>query len=234
MTEYSVGGEVRATGCSTCRLLVPRCNFCLPIIRPKQIHSLLMGRQTRFHMLPEDCRRFVCLLRERDPIVVTRWHSSESDNLEEVHNPWEAGEKYCLWNQAILPTLRRRATGNCFNIDWSEPVIEFFYPAPALQPWNGQPALIQGRIWASFETENKEFERWYNAAVRWIRKNFIRDPAVGLDRDSIGPAAYEWFKAGGLLLPGFRPPVIQDWLGWASVQNQHRASSPPPRRTKVL
>jgi hypothetical protein len=93
-----------------------------------------------------------------------------------------------------------------------------------LEPWNGQPALIQGRIWASFETENKEFELWYNAAVRWIRKNFIRDPAVGLDRDSIGPAAYEWFKAGGLLLPGFRPPVIEAWLGWASVQNQYRAS----------
>ena len=175
-------------------------------------------------MLPEDCRRFVCFLLERDPIIVTPWHSSESDNLEEVNHPWETGERYCLWNRAILPTLKRRATGKYFNIDLSEPVIEFDYPPPTLVPWNGQPALIQGRIWSSFETENKEFERWYNAAVRWILKNFIRDPAVGHDRDSIGPAAYEWFKAGGLLLPNIRPPVTEAWRGWVSVQNQYRAS----------
>ena len=174
-------------------------------------------------MLPDDCRRFVCFLRERDPVVVTRWHSSESDNLEEVREPWEYGEKYCLWNQAIILDLKRRATGKYFNIDWSEPVIEFSYPAPTLEPWNGQPALVQGRIWASFEIENRQFERWYNAAVRWIRRNYIRDRAVGHDRDSIGPAAYEWFKSGGLLLPSLRPPVTDVWLGWASVQNQYRA-----------
>lgn len=81
---------------------------------------------------------------------------------------------------------------------------------------------MQGRVWASFETGDKAFESWYNAVVRWIRKNFIRDLALGLDRDSVGPAAYEWFKAGGLLLPGFRPPVTDAWLGWVSVQNQHR------------
>ena len=175
-------------------------------------------------MLPEDCGRFIGFLQDRDPVIVTRWHSADSAAPEEAHHPWETGEKYCLWNQAILPTLKRRATGKYFNIDPSEPVIEFDYPSPALEPWNGQPALIQGRIWASFEIENKAFERWYNAAVRSIRKNFIRDPAVGHDRDSIGPAAYEWFKAGGLLHPGFRPPVTEGWLGWASVQNQYRAS----------
>jgi len=199
----------------------------LPVIRPKQIHSFSMGRQTRFHAFHEDCRRFVCFLRERDPVVITRWHSSESDNLEEVANPWEAGAQYCLWNQAILPTLRRRASGKYFNIDWSEPVIEFNYPAPALEPWNGQPALIQGRIWANFETENKEFGRWYDAAVRWLRKNFVRDPAVGYDRDSIGAAAYEWFKNGGLLLPALRPPTTEPWLAFFDVQNQHRATLTP-------
>lgn len=175
-------------------------------------------------MLPEDCRHFVDFLQNRDPVIITRWHSANSAELEEVQRSWEQAETYCLWNQAILPTLKRKPTGKYFNIDWAEPVIEFSYNPPALEPWNDQPALIQGRIWASFDDENKEFERWYNAAVRWIRKNFIRDPALGHDRDSIGPAAYEWFKAGGLLLPGFRPPVTETWLGWASVQNQYRAS----------
>jgi len=187
------------------------------------VYTLLaMGRQTRFHMLPEDCRRFVFFLQERDPVIITEWYSSELAEIQEVNRPWERGGHYCLWNQAILPALTRKATGKYFSVGFSAPIIEFTYESPVLEPWNGQPALTQGRIWASFETENKAFEKWYNAVVRWIRKNFIRDRAVGHDRDSIGPAAYEWFRTGGLLLPSFRPPLTEAWLAWASVQNQHR------------
>ena len=155
-------------------------------------------------------------------MIVTEWHSSELAEIREVNRPWEIGGHYCLWNQAIQPELTREATGKYFNVAFSAPVIEFTYESPVLESWNGQPALTQGRIWASFETKNKAFEKWYNAVVRWIRKNFVRDLAVGHDRDSIGPAAYEWFKAGGLLLPNFRPPLTEAWLAWASVQNQHR------------
>lgn len=39
------------------------------------------GRQTRFHML-----RTIAALQEHDLVVVTRWHSAESE-LEEVHHP---------------------------------------------------------------------------------------------------------------------------------------------------
>lgn len=182
-----------------------------------------MGRQTRFHMLSEDCQRFVHFLQKRDPVVITEWHSSETAEVQEVTQPWEKGGHYCVWNQAIVPALSRKASGDFFNIDSSAPVIEFSYGSPGAEPWNGQPALVQGRIWASFENDTKGFASWYNATVRWIRKNFIRDIALGLDRDSIGPSAYEWFRTGGLLLPGFRPPITESWLAWASVQNQHRA-----------
>jgi hypothetical protein len=81
------------------------------------------------------------------------------------------------------PWVDRKAAGKYFNIDFSAPVIEFTYESPVLESWNGQPALTQGRIWASFETENQAFEKWYDAVVRWIRKNFIRDLAVGHYRD---------------------------------------------------
>lgn len=182
-----------------------------------------MGRQIRFHMLPEDCRQFVQFLRERDPVIVARWHSSESAEIEDVAKPWENSGHFCLWNQAILPSLKRGITGQYFNVNHSEPVIEFSYESLSPALWNRQPFLLQGRIWASFETADKGFEGWYNAAVRWIRKHFIRDRAVGFDRDSIGPEAYEWFKKGGLLLPSFNPPVTESWLAWANVQNQHRS-----------
>jgi len=181
-----------------------------------------MGRQTRFHMLPDDCRRFVQFLQERDPVIVTNWHSPTTPEPEECVRPWETGGMYCLWNQAILPELRREATGAYFNISFSAAVIELSYKSPVVEAWNGQPALLQGRIWTGCGVENKAFQNWYNAAVRWILKNFVRDQALGLDRDSVGPAAYEWFRNGGLLLPYFRPPLTDAWLGWTSVQNQHR------------
>jgi len=116
----------------------------------------------------------VLFLQERDPVIVTEWHSSELAEIQEVSRPWERGGHYCLWNQAILPALTRKMTGKYFNIDFSAPVIEFTYESPVPESWNGQPALTQGRIWASFETENKAFGKWYNSVVRWIRKNFIQ------------------------------------------------------------
>src|ERR1700683_2452006 len=130
---------------------------------PAPYKLIRMGRQTRFHMLPEDCRQCVRFLQERDPVIVTNRHSRESAELQEMGRPWEQGGDYCLWNRAILPELRRRSTGEHFNIDLSEPVIEFSYASsPIIELWNGQPSLIQGRIWASFEKESKPFERWYN------------------------------------------------------------------------
>jgi len=184
-----------------------------------------MGRQTRFHMLPEDCRNFLLFVQERDPVSVVEWHSTEFSEVKEVDCPWEQGGSYCLWNRAIIPTLSRRLTGKYFNIEFSAPVIEFSYGSPRAEPWNGQPALVQGRIWASFETDDEAFARWYNALVRWILKNFIREIGLGLNRDSVGPAAYEWFKSGGLLLPGIRPPITEAWLGWVDSQNKYRADA---------
>src|SRR5579884_1926712 len=179
-----------------------------------------MGRQTQFHMLRGDCRRFLHFVRERDPVIVTPWYACE-EYVVDINNAWEANGHYCLWNQSIMPSLKRtRITGNRFGIDSDMPVIEFSHYASSTEPWNDQPALVQGRVWASFQTKDKAFERWYNAIVRWIRKNFIRDRAVGLE-GFIGPAAYDWFKKGGLLLPCFRPPITEAWLGWVDVQNQH-------------
>ncbi len=121
----------------------------------------------------------------------------------------------------MLPVLCRETTGDYFNVSFSAPVIQFSF-SPSMEQWDGQPALVQGRIWASFEAPNDALVTWYNATVRWIRNNFIRDHALGLEKDSIGPRAYEWFKTGGLLLPGFRPPLTAEWLDWAKAQNEHR------------
>jgi hypothetical protein len=182
-----------------------------------------MGRQTQIHMLAEDCRRFVRFLRERDPVVVTPMHSDSTAEIEDCAAPWDSPDVYCVWNQALLTTLHRRQTGKYFNVDTDLPVVELSYHGYFPEPWNGQTGLAQGRIWASSEGRSPEFTRWYDSVVRWIRKNFIRDRGVGLE-GFIGPAAYEWFRQGGLLMPFFRPPETEAWLSWVDTQNQHRAA----------
>ena len=175
-------------------------------------------------MLAEDCREFLSFVQQRDPVAVVD-RSSKLEAIEEVQHAWERGETYSLWNQALLPTLQRTfirvepEAASYYRIDSSLPLIEFWYPSPVPEPWNGRPALTQGRVWA--ENPTKAFESWYNALIRWIRKNFVRD-AVLLG-DWIGPAAYQWFKDGGLLLPHFRPPITTSWLSWVEAQDQHRA-----------
>lgn len=176
-------------------------------------------------MLPEDCKQFLDFIHKRDPVVVTLW-SSELPEIEEIQQPWKRGGWYCLWNQSLLPSLTRKYIpesdhGPYYRVDSALPVIEFSYPSPIQEPWNGKPALTQGRVWAGFERENKEFERWYNAVVRWIRKNFTKNP-VPLD-GYVGPAAYDWYKKAGLLLPMLRPPVTPQWVSWVEAQDQHRA-----------
>jgi hypothetical protein len=176
-------------------------------------------------MLADDCRLFLEFVHERDPVVVIDY-ASKSGVIEEVERPWERGGSYLLWNQALLQVLQRRfvhvepETKSYYGIDYSSPVIQFWYPSPIPERWNGRPAITQGRVWAQFVNPTKEFQSWYSALVRWIRKNFVRDKVLG---DYIGPAAYRWFKEGGLLLPHFQPPVTAVWLSWVEAQDQHRA-----------
>jgi hypothetical protein len=178
-------------------------------------------------MLEDDCKKLLEFVHQRDPVIVLD-RDFKSEAIQEVQRPWERGDTYCLWNQSILPTLQRKfvrvqpdAGASYYRIDSSLPVIEFWYASPIPEPWNGRRSLTQGRVWAQFENSTKEFESWYNAVIRWIRKNFVRD-AVLLG-DWVGPAAYQWFKDGGLLLPHFRPPVTSSWLSWVEAQDQHRA-----------
>lgn len=183
-----------------------------------------MSKQTQFHMLLEDCKRFLEFVHGRDPVVVISW-KSKSPELEEVHQPWLRGGWYCLWNQSLLPSLTRKFIsasdhGPYYRVDDALPVIEFSYPEPDQETWNGKPALTQGRIWTGLEGGNTDFERWYGAIVRWIRKNFIKSQLPL--RGYIGPAAYEWYNKGGILLPMLRPPETSQWLSWVEAQEQHR------------
>jgi hypothetical protein len=178
-------------------------------------------------MLAEDCARFLHFVQQRDPVFVVKCYS-ESSKIKTISEPWRQQDLYCLWNLAILPSLSPDETGAKsgfrYVINSDLLVIELDYPGLPVQ-WNDRPALLQGRVWASFQEPSKEFTAWYGAIVRWIRKNFRSNP-VPLG-GFVGEAAFGFYQNGGLLLPAFLPPVTSQWLSWAQAQDQCRSAFRP-------
>ena len=98
------------------------------------------------------------------------------------------------------------------------PTLEF---SPSFNgTWEGKPALCQGRIYGIFEGKVAEFETWYEAILRWVKKSFMRNPtSMG---GYVGPAAYEFYENGGYLLPSFIPPHTDAWLKEVGKQHPFR------------
>lgn len=177
-------------------------------------------------MIESDCSEFLEFVQNRDPVIIIQW-VSKSLELEEMRSVCARAGWYCFWNQNILISLERRYIkdsdhGPYYRVDSALPVIEFSY-TPTQTVWNGRPALLQGRVWAGFEQTNKRFDRWYAAVVGWIRRKFVKNP-VPLLGGYLGPAAYEWYRKGGLLLPSFQPPLTPEWISWAAAQDAHRVT----------
>ena len=191
-----------------------------------QVHN--MGLQTQLHMLSDDCKELMDFIQQRDPVLVVDW-SAESREVSVIKSPWSRGGFYCLWNQALLPVLDREYIHRggdhpYYRVRDELPVVELSYPDPVATTWNGRLALTQGRLYTGINPhKGKDFEKWYAALVRWVRKHFIKNPIPHLG-GFVGPAAYEWYRKGGLLLPIFTPPLSPQWISWMEAQDQHRAT----------
>jgi hypothetical protein len=185
--------------------------------------TISMGRQIQFHMLPEDARALLQFVHEHDPVIVTL-RDSNLPEIKTVAGPSSETRTMTLWNQALLSTLARKHIvypgREYYGIENSTPTLEF---SPSRRcEWNERPALLLGRIYGSFETSVAGYEKWYNSLVRWVRKNFVKSPLPLTGR--VGPAAYEWYRKGGVLLPMMlTPPITSVWLSWIEAQDQHRA-----------
>lgn len=179
-----------------------------------------MGRQVYFHFLSEDRDAFLKFVQQRDAVIVTETSGGTTeiepiDHLDPKHRQY-----LCLWHRGLQPNMKREFVpeseeGPYYRIDdFHLPVIEFSTSFRAV--WDGRPALGQGRLYGTFENKTAEFRKWYEALVRWIRKNSRRSPVFG---GYVGPAAYEFYKSGGYLLPFFRPPKTKEWL--REISKQH-------------
>jgi hypothetical protein len=187
-----------------------------------------VGRQIQFYMLPEDQAAFLRFAQEHDPVVLVATLDRQGPAVRPVEDTGSVrNPMFCLWNRALLPHLQRKSIGDadrrCYTIDSLHlPVLEF---DPCITTeWEGRPALVQGRLYGQFDPWLKkppEFEKWYESLVRWIRKNYKKNPA-GFG-GYVGPAAYRFFLDGGYLLPNFRPPRTDVWL--AEIGKQHQTAS---------
>lgn len=185
-----------------------------------------MGRQIRFHMLPEDQDTFLLFVKADGRVAVVDGLDPGTPAVRPIEDiPTDRIQVLYLWNRRFLPVLRREPLGESaryykYHIDSSRlPLLE--YSTCLKSEWEGRPALIQGRLYGDFyPSRNKppEFEKWYEKLGRWIRKNYKKNPAKILG-GYVGPAAYEFYENGGYLLPSFMPPRTEVWL--SEIGKQH-------------
>jgi hypothetical protein len=173
-----------------------------------------MGRQVQLSVLLQDVEDLLAHIKSQHRVVLLQRDDFQSPTVEPLESlPASANETLILWNQELLPKLKRKhisreTGGDYFRVDvLAEPVLEF--GGSFLGEWCSRPSLTQGRIYGIFDNKSQEFVRWYEQIVRYIRKAFVRNPASL--SGYVGPAAYKWFLQGGLLLPTFLPPETDVW-----------------------
>jgi hypothetical protein len=180
-----------------------------------------MGRQIQLHLLANDVNRLIEHISSKcDLKVILR--DSDRDNLDAVKDPSSEKGIMTLWNQTILGDLKRKTIVRndgrpWYLVDGSLPTLEFSTSVETT--WNGKPGLVQGRIYGQAMSSNSDFNRWYQSIVRWIGKEFHKNP---VSLGYIGQEAWNWFQSGGILLPTFSPPVNSVWIGEIAKQQIYR------------
>jgi hypothetical protein len=187
-----------------------------------------MGRQIHFYMLPGDRDAFIRFV-QKDELVAVISEGSDSP----IVRPLEQGDvrdhkNVYFWNRRFLPRFQRKWIPGPRYYTVNEldlPVLEFI--GSTLTTWEDRPALVQGRLYGIFDAylaKPPEFEKWYERLVRWIRRNYRRNPtSMG---GYVGPAALELFENGAYLLPQFLPPRTDVWL--TEIRKQHTQGAGGP------
>jgi len=172
----------------------------------------VMGQQIHYYMLPEDCAAFVHFVRHRFPAVVFLAYETRTADLSPLENPCDPGSTSYMWNRSVVANIQRLQIGQdaeaVYRLDTTDPIVELWLPA--VTEWDGKAALVQGRIYASFDKPNDALKRWFAAMTRWIRRHFVRNENTSVGGYA-GPAALRWHREGGIFLPTFKPPLTPAW-----------------------
>ncbi|MFZ0646502.1 MAG: hypothetical protein WA690_09120 [Candidatus Acidiferrales bacterium] len=174
-----------------------------------------MRRQILLSLLPKDAEELIAHIKSRHSVVVVKRSDPDSATVEALSAlPASGNDSLVLWNQELLPELKRKRVSGATARDYyrvdvpAQPVLEI--GTSFWGRWCGRPWLTQGRIYGVFENKSEHFSRWYEEITRHVRKAFYKNPAATLS-GYVGPAAFEWFRQGGLLSPTFLPPDTSHW-----------------------
>ncbi len=176
-----------------------------------------MGRQTQLHIFPRDVNDLLIAMHAKEPLQLALERGNTATPEPLAFAPDSAmGHDLVLWSERLAPGLQRDYIANAnppyYLVDEQTEAV-FELSLSKLTTWEGRPALVQGRIYGVFEGKPAEFTKLYERIVRYIRRHWRKNPADSLRiAGYVGPAAYEWFEQGGLLLPNYVPPVRPDWI----------------------
>lgn len=188
-----------------------------------------MGRQIAIHMLPDDVRAFVDFIRKQAPVIVTL-RDADSPKIEPVPDPASETRIMTLWNTALLSSFERThvvvipGKHEYYLAEDTLPILEFV-PSRRCE-WNGRRALVEGRLYTGFDADKgKEFEKWYQSIFGWLKTHFRKNPGP-LGPSCVGPAAFQFYLDGGILvpMPPETMPVNDTWLAFVQTQDDFRES----------
>jgi hypothetical protein len=180
-----------------------------------------MGRQIHVYMMPDDREAFLRFVQKNDLVAVI---SEGSDSL--IVRPLEVRDFHVhknvyLWNRRFLPSFKRKWMpgpryygASVFDL----PLLQL--TGSTFTTWEDKPAIVQGRLYGVFDPDLEKppgFEKWYESIVRWVRKNYRKNPTTM--GGYLGSNANQLFEEGGYLLPQFLPPRTDVWL--AKIGKQH-------------
>ena len=184
-----------------------------------------MGREVRFHALPQDLAEFVEFATTRDPVVITL-RDSDEPRIDPIEDPNSEINAMMLLNREVLPAVQRELVthpggSDYYRIPYSLPVLELF--PSRMATWNQHSALLRGRLYGfSFDSAPDAYGRWYGRLRNWICSHFARNPVIQLD-GYVGRTALEWFQRGGIFLPWPTPPATPEWESFVTAQEPLRA-----------
>lgn len=170
-----------------------------------------MGKQFRYHILPEDYPIISTYLAERDMIILNRpfinddLHQRIRTNIEIREGDWPY---YLLCKKEDLSKIQGEQLTNVYYVDTDvSPIVEFDRCY-----WNKtENYLRQGRIWyqtgywgkeENYITKDEDFLQWANAFNAWLRKRVVnkKSPPDQKFGESISPAVLKKVQEEGLKL----------------------------------
>jgi hypothetical protein len=181
-----------------------------------------MGRQLQFHMLPGDLQAFIDFAQDRDPLCIADRDYPTAD-IECIVNAASSSRILVLWNRSIAASIQRTLISTpakkYWTLDRDLPIVELSPSRECL--WNNRAALLAGRIFGSFNIQHQGHKKWFDALSRWLRQNLVRSSIPGISY--VGPAAFEWYQEGGVLVPMMIAPANTNaWCSWVAAQDAHR------------